>query len=109
MDLRQAAILKEAADTRDAIVEKAQDKAREEGARLLSDAKAQIETHSTTLPSTDSAATTTADRCRPGTCSRLWASIWDSAISISRKTVSIPIILIICLRMLKTSSISTNR
>ena len=41
---KQAAILKEAADTRDAIVEKAQDKAREEGARLLSDAKAQIET-----------------------------------------------------------------
>ena len=40
---KQAAILKEAADTRDAIVEKAQDKAREEGARLLSDAKAQIE------------------------------------------------------------------
>lgn len=43
---KQAAILKEAADTRDAIVEKAQDKAREEGARLLSDAKAQIETES---------------------------------------------------------------
>ena len=41
---KQAAFLKEAADTRDAIVEKAQDKAREEGARLLSDAKAQIET-----------------------------------------------------------------
>ena len=41
---KQAALLKEAADTRDAIVEKAQDKAREEGARLLSDAKAQIET-----------------------------------------------------------------
>ena len=41
---KQAAILKEAAETRDAIVEKAQDKAREEGARLLSDAKAQIET-----------------------------------------------------------------
>ena len=41
---KQAAILKEAADTRNAIVEKAQDKAREEGARLLSDAKAQIET-----------------------------------------------------------------
>ena len=41
---KQAAILKEAADTRDAIVEKAQDKAREEGARLLSDAKSQIET-----------------------------------------------------------------
>ena len=41
---KQAAILKEAAETRDAIVEKAQDKAREEGARLLSEAKAQIET-----------------------------------------------------------------
>ena len=41
---QQAIILKEAAETRDAIVEKAQDKAREEGARLLSDAKAQIET-----------------------------------------------------------------
>ena len=41
---KQAAILKEAAETRDAIVEKAHDKAREEGARLLSEAKAQIET-----------------------------------------------------------------
>ena len=41
---KQAAMLKEAAETRDAIVEKAQDKAREEGARLLSDAKSQIET-----------------------------------------------------------------
>ena len=41
---KQAAILREAAETRDAIVEKAQDKAREEGARLLSDAKSQIET-----------------------------------------------------------------
>ncbi len=41
---KQAAILKDAANTRDAIVEKAQDKAREESARLLSDAKAQIET-----------------------------------------------------------------
>ncbi len=41
---KQAAILREAAETRDAIIEKAQDKAREEGARLLSDAKAQIET-----------------------------------------------------------------
>ena len=40
---KQAAILREAAETRDAIVEKAQDKAREEGARLLSVAKAQIE------------------------------------------------------------------
>lgn len=40
---KQAQILKEAADTRDAIVEKAQDKAREEGARLLNDARAAIE------------------------------------------------------------------
>ena len=40
---RQAQILKEAAATRDAIVEKAQDKAREEGNRLIADAKAQIE------------------------------------------------------------------
>lgn len=41
---KQAQILKEAADTRDKIVEQAQDKARDEGARLLSEAKAQIET-----------------------------------------------------------------
>ena len=41
---KQSLMLKEAAETRDAIVEKAQDKAREEGARLLSDAKKQIET-----------------------------------------------------------------
>ncbi len=40
---KQAQILKEAAETRDAIVEKAQGKAREEGARLLSDARAEIE------------------------------------------------------------------
>ena len=40
---KQAQILKEAAETRDAIVEKAQDKAREEGARLLGDARAAIE------------------------------------------------------------------
>ena len=40
---KQAQILKEAADTRDAIVEKAQEKAREEGARLINDAKAEIE------------------------------------------------------------------
>lgn len=39
---KQALILKEAADTRDAIVEKAQEKARAEGARLLSEAKAEI-------------------------------------------------------------------
>ena len=38
-----AQILKEAAETRDAIVEKAQDKARQEGARLLDDAKLAIE------------------------------------------------------------------
>lgn len=41
---KQAVILKEAAETRDAIVEKAQQKAREEGSRLLNEAKAQIET-----------------------------------------------------------------
>lgn len=40
---RQAQILKEAAATRDAIVEKAQDKAREEGNRLIVEAKAEIE------------------------------------------------------------------
>ena len=40
---RQAQILKEAAETRDAIVEQAQQKAREEGARLLGDAKVAIE------------------------------------------------------------------
>jgi F-type H+-transporting ATPase subunit b len=40
---KQALILKEAAETRDAIVEKAQEKARTEGARLLEDAKATIE------------------------------------------------------------------
>jgi len=40
---KQAQILKEAAETRDAIVEKAQMKAREEGARLLTEAKAEIE------------------------------------------------------------------
>lgn len=40
---KQALILKEAAETRDAIVDKAESKAREEGARLLNDAKAQIE------------------------------------------------------------------
>ena len=41
---KQAVILKEAAETRDAIVEKAQQKAREEGSRLLNEAKAQIGT-----------------------------------------------------------------
>ena len=40
---KQAQILKEAAETRDAIVEQAQQKAREEGARLLGDAKLAIE------------------------------------------------------------------
>ena len=40
---KQATIIKEATVTRDAIVEKAQDKAREEGARLLEEAKAEIE------------------------------------------------------------------
>ena len=37
---KQASILKEAAATRDAIVEKAQEKAREESARILGEAKA---------------------------------------------------------------------
>ena len=40
---KQAQMLKEAAETRDAIVEKAQEKAREESARLLNDAKIEIE------------------------------------------------------------------
>ena len=40
---KQAQILWEAAETRDAIVEKAQDKARQEGARLLEDASIAIE------------------------------------------------------------------
>ena len=40
---KQAQILKEAAATRDAIVEQAQTKARSEGARLLDEAKAAIE------------------------------------------------------------------
>jgi len=40
---KQAQILKEAAATRDAIVGKAQDKAREEGNRLLAEAKSEIE------------------------------------------------------------------
>ena len=40
---KQAQILKEAAATRDAIVEKAQDKARQEGARLMEDARVAIE------------------------------------------------------------------
>ena len=40
---KQAQLLKEAAETRDVIVSQAQEKAREEGARLLSEAKAEIE------------------------------------------------------------------
>ena len=40
---KQAQILNEAAETRDALVEKAQQKAREEGARMLNEAKAEIE------------------------------------------------------------------
>ena len=40
---KQAQILKEAAETRDAIVEQAQTKARSEGVRLLDEAKAAIE------------------------------------------------------------------
>jgi len=39
---KQAEILKEATQTRDAIVEKAQEKARDEGTRLLNDARAEI-------------------------------------------------------------------
>ena len=40
---KQAQILKEAAETRDAIVEKAQDKAKAEGARMLEEARVAIE------------------------------------------------------------------
>ena len=40
---KQAQILKEAAQTRDAIVEQAQEKARAEGARLMDEAKTAIE------------------------------------------------------------------
>ena len=40
---KQAQILKEAVETREAIVEKAQEKARQEGARLLEDARTAIE------------------------------------------------------------------
>jgi len=40
---KQALILKEAAQTRDAMVEQAQEKARAEGARLMDEAKAAIE------------------------------------------------------------------
>ena len=40
---QQAAILQQAAATRDAIVAKAQDNAREEAARLITEAKAEIE------------------------------------------------------------------
>ena len=40
---KQAQILKEAAETRDSIVEQAQEKARAEGARLLEDARVAID------------------------------------------------------------------
>lgn len=40
---KQAQLLKEAAETRDAIISKAQDKAREEGNRLIAEAKIEIE------------------------------------------------------------------
>ena len=40
---KQAQILREASQTRDTIVEQAQEKAHEEGARILSEAKAEIE------------------------------------------------------------------
>lgn len=40
---KQAQILKEAADTRDAIVAQAKEKAREEGNRLIAEAKSEIE------------------------------------------------------------------
>lgn len=40
---QQAQILREAANTRDAIVEKARENARQEGARLLGEAKSEIE------------------------------------------------------------------
>lgn len=40
---KQAVILREAASTRDAIVEKAQAKANDEGARILAEAKAEID------------------------------------------------------------------
>ena len=40
---KQAQILKEAADPRDAIVDQAQEKAREEGNRLIAEAKSEIE------------------------------------------------------------------
>ena len=41
---KQAQILKDAADTRDAIVEKAHEKAKDESSRLISEAKTEIET-----------------------------------------------------------------
>ena len=40
---QQAKIMKDAATTRDAIIEQAQEKARDEGARIISEAKKQIE------------------------------------------------------------------
>lgn len=45
---KQVAILKEAANTREAIVEDARVKAREESARIISDAKAEIESQKQT-------------------------------------------------------------
>ena len=42
---KQATILKEAAETRDAIVEKAQNKAREEGARIVNEAQERIKAY----------------------------------------------------------------
>lgn len=39
---KQAALLREAANTRDAIIEQAKDKAREEGARMIEEAKGEI-------------------------------------------------------------------
>lgn len=45
---KQAIILKEAASTREAIVAQAQEKAREESARIINDAKAEIESQKQT-------------------------------------------------------------
>ena len=47
---KQAQILKEAAETREAIVEQAQEKARQEGARLLDDARVAIEQEKKAAP-----------------------------------------------------------
>ena len=43
VNMEQAQVLKEAADTREAIINQAQEKAKSEGARLLAEAKAEIE------------------------------------------------------------------